>query len=158
MQVPHVEEALGQVSRRAHRLAAVGGHVRLAHELLQHGEEEVAVGREDLPAHDVHVAEARAVTREKRLEVLRVVREEPAYDRHAAGEVLGVQRRCGGIVLARRGEVTGEVLQALEASGDEVIALDAGADGSVVQAVTPDGIIVDEVIHDLAVGVLLIDV
>ena len=157
VQVPHVEEALGQVPRRTHRFAAVGGHVRLAHKLVQHWEEEVAVGREDLPAHDVHVAEAGALAREKRFEVLRVIREETTHDCHATGKVLGVERRRGGIVLAWGREVPREVPQTLEAGRDHVVALDAGADVGVIQAIAPDGVIVDEVVHDLAVGVLLVD-
>ncbi len=157
MQVPHVEETFGQVARCTHRFAAVGGHVRLVDKLLQHREEEVAVGREDLPAHDVHVAEAGALAREKRFEVLRVIREETTHDCHATGKVLRVERRRGGIVLAWGREVPREVPQTLEAGRNHVIALDAGADAGVIQAIAPDGVVVDEVVHDLAVGVLLVD-
>ena len=151
-----VEQAFGQVTGGAQRLSAVVGHVGLAAELLQDGEEPGAVLVEDLAPHHEHVAEAALRAGEEGVGVLRVVGVFLLEDGDDAVEVLDMQAGRRSVLLVGRGRASGERGELLDLGGHNVPALDGGLDGLVGEAVLLLRLRADAPIHDLAEGVFLV--
>ena len=88
VQQEDVEQALGQVSRRAQALLGVQRHVGRLGEFLQNGEQPGAILLEHPAAHDEHVAETSRMARQEHLHVLLILRVTANKNLHHTVKVL----------------------------------------------------------------------